>query len=282
MSGSTPSHGGKHYYLLRRLHSASGIVPVGAFLISHLTTNSSIVWGMIQGDKYGGTHAGAAEFQHEVNFIHSMPFLLLIEIFGLWLPIAFHSVVGVYFATSGKSNLKQYDYQANWRYSLQRISGYVGVLFIFYHVATLRWGWTFLVPGGTEWSAEAAASTMAMALQGGSDGFTGAGLGVAIFYMLGVTLLVFHFANGLWTAAITWGVTVTAKAQKRWGVVCAGLGVGLMGAAWSAVIGFALLDVNQAQDAEHHVNNTHSAGISDHAEEQSASVDDLHATEEGH
>jgi len=278
LSGSTSLTGGKYSYLLRRLHSLTGIVPVGAFMAAHLTTNSSIVWGMINSSKYGGTHGGAAEFQHEVNFIHSMPFLLLIEIFGLWLPIAFHSILGVYYATSGKSNLKHYSYQDNWRYSLQRISGYVGVLFIFYHVATLRWGWTFLVPGGTEWSAEAAASTMAMAMQGSADGFTAMGFAVAAFYMAGVTLLVFHFANGLWTAAITWGVTVTEKAQKRWGMICAAFGVGLMGAAWSAVIGFALLDVSAAQEAERHVNNAHGNAIS---EPITANADEHHAIEEG-
>jgi succinate dehydrogenase / fumarate reductase cytochrome b subunit len=259
LSASSNQASGKYYYLLRRLHSLSGIVPIGVFLIAHLTTNSSVVWGMLNSAKYGGTHAGAAEFQHEVNFIHSLPFLLLIEIFGLWIPIAFHSILGLYYATTGKSNLGSYEYQANWRYVLQRVSGYVGILFIFYHVATLRWGWSFLVPGGAEWSAEAAASTLAMALQGSTEGFTAMGLVVSLFYMLGVTLLVFHFANGLWTAAITWGVTITEKAQKRWGMVCAGLGTAMMLAGWSAVIGFALLDVQEAQEAEAYVNAKESA-----------------------
>lgn len=248
----------RHHFLLRRLHSLSGVVPIGVFLISHLTTNSSVVWGMLNRSKYEGVHGGAATFQHEVNFIHSLPFLLLIEIFGLWLPIAFHSVLGIYYATTGRSNLGRYPHQDNWRYSLQRISGYVGVLFIFYHVATLRWGWTFLIPGGTKWDAEFAASTLAMALQGGADGMTTAGLIVSIGYMVGVSLLVFHLANGLWTAAITWGLTVSQKAQRRWGLVCAGLGAALMVLAWSAVIGFATLDPAKAELAERRVNSGHS------------------------
>ncbi len=247
----------RHHFLLRRLHSLSGIVPIGVFLIVHLTTNASVVWGMVNSSKYDGLHGGAATFQHEVNFIHSLPFLILIEIFGLWLPIAFHSILGIYYATTGRSNLTRYPYQDNWRYSLQRISGYVGVLFIFYHVATLRWGWTFLIPGGTKWDGEFAASTMASALQGGTDGMTTAGLFVSLCYMIGVSLLVFHLANGLWTAAITWGLTVSDKAQRRWGLVCAGLGAGLMALAWSAVIGFATLDPAEAQLAEEHVNRGH-------------------------
>ena len=240
-------------FLLRRLHSLTGVAPIGVFLIVHLITNSSIVWGLINQGKHEGVHAGAATFQHEVNFIHSLPFLILIEVFGLWLPIAFHSILGIYYATKGKGNTAAYSYQGNWRYGLQRISGYIGVLFIFYHVATLRWGWTFLVPGGTKWSAEYAASTMAACLQGGTDGLTAGGIVVSIFYMLGVSLLVFHFANGLWTAAITWGITITARAQRTWGYACLGLGTGLMLAAWAAVIGFATLDYSEARQAEEHL-----------------------------
>lgn len=253
----------KHDFLLRRLHSLSGVLPIGLFLCTHLVTNSSIVWGLLDARNraHGGEdgHAGAATFQHEVNFIHGLPFLLLIEVFGLWLPIAFHSIYGFYIVKTGKSNVSRYAYGANWRYWLQRVSGYVGFLFIFYHVATLRWGWTFLVPGGTKWSADYAASTMAAVLQGANIDAalsgTGAGLHlggllVSLGYMLGVTLLVFHFANGLWTWAITWGITISKAAQMRWGYACLGLGAGLMVLAWAAVIGFMTLDVQKARKSE--------------------------------
>lgn len=241
----------RHHFLLRRLHSLTGVAPIGLFLIFHLTTNASIVWGRLSGHGgHTGADAAVGTFQHEVNFIHSMPMLFLIEIFGLWLPIAFHSVLGVVYAFGGKNNTTQYAYQANTRYTLQRISGYIGFFFIFYHVATLRWGWTFLVPGGTKWTGEHAASTMAAAIRGGAEGFTAAGMVVSIFYMVGVSLLVFHLANGLWTSAITWGLTTTEQAQKRWGMVCTAIGVGLMLAAWSAVIGFATLDFEKAQAVE--------------------------------
>lgn len=225
-------------------------MPIGAFLIMHLTTNSSIVWGMIdarQGET--GVERGVSIFQHEVDFIHSMPFLLLIEIFGLWLPILFHSVLGFVYAFSAKPNTRLYPTGANWRYTLQRVSGYVGFFFLLYHVATARWGWTWL-PGSYEFNAHAASSTTALMLQGGTPGLDAMGIAVSLFYMIGVSLLVFHFANGLWTAAITWGLTISEKSQKRWGLVCAGLGVGLMGMAWMAVIGFATLDVEEAEQAE--------------------------------
>jgi len=249
----------RHYFLLRRLHSLSGILPIGLFLIIHLTTNSSILWGLIDSARHPGIHPGAATFQHEVNFIHSLPALTLIEIFGLWIPIAFHAILGLFYARAGSRNIAAYPYQANRRYVLQRISGYIGFLFIFYHVATLRWGWTWLIPGGTQWKAEYAASTLAAALQGGHEGVTLPAFLVALFYMLGVSLIVFHFANGLWTAAITWGLTISEHAQRRWGYICSALGLFLMAAAWSALLGFLTLDTSAARNAEESLRTPHTS-----------------------
>jgi len=246
----------KHHFLIRRLHSLSGILPIGVFLIAHLVTNSSILWGGAalkargQAEDLSLTQGGIAYFQEEVSWINTqVPHLLLIEI-SLWAAIAFHSILGIYYATSGKSNLAHYSYQDNKRYVLQRWSGYLGILFIFYHVATLRWGWTFLVPSGTEWSHHFSASTLAAAVQGSTSGYTAIGVVVSLFYFLGVSLLVFHFANGLWTAAITWGLTVSEQAQKRWGYVCTALGAGLMLAAWSSLAGAFLTDHDTALEVE--------------------------------
>lgn len=239
----------KHHFLMRRLHSLTGIVPIGVFLIAHLTTNSSILWARaLPRDAAKYADPGVATFQHEVEFINNLPFLILIEI-TLWVSIAFHSILGFVYAVQGKPNTGAYKFQANWRYTLQRLSGYIGIFFIFYHIATLRWGWTFLVPGGVKWSHHHSASTLAAAIRGGED-FTALGVAVALFYFLGVTMLVFHFANGLWTAAITWGITITTAAQRRWGYVCAGLGAALMLAGWSSVIGFAMLSPAKAREVE--------------------------------
>lgn len=240
----------RHHFLFRRLHSLSGIVPIGVFLLGHLTTNSTILWGAANaraGDDYFTRRVGT--FQKEVNFINELPFLLLIEI-SLWLGIGFHAILGVYYARTGNSNTKRYAYQDNKRYTWQRWSGYIALIYIFYHVATLRWGWTFLIPGGTKWDHSFAGSTMAAALRGGYDGITPAGLAVSIFYFVGVTASIYHFANGLWTAAITWGLTVSEAAQRRWGYACAGLGAGLMALGWGSVIGFAVLDPNTASIVE--------------------------------
>lgn len=232
----------KHHFLLRRLHSLAGVLPIGVFLIMHLTTNSSVVWAEALGKD------GAETFQHEVNFIHSLPGLILIEIFGLWLPIFFHSIFGFYYAFSGKSNAAAYPYGGSWRYSLQRWTGYLGFLFIFFHIATLRWGWN--LPFSSGFDPHAAASTTAIAIRGGEDASAFGAIVVGALYLGGVTALVYHFANGLWTWAITWGITVSPQAQKRWGYVCAALGLGLTAAGWAAYIGFVTLDIEEAQRVE--------------------------------
>ncbi|MCA9304413.1 MAG: hypothetical protein KC996_09850 [Phycisphaerales bacterium] len=241
----------RHHFLLRRLQSLTGIVPIGVFLIMHLTTNSTIAWGGVNSRAHGDgwMSKSIATFQHEVSFINNMPLLLLIEI-TLWAAIAFHIVFGMLYIMGSSNNMSSYKYGGNLRYVLQRWTGMFGMFFILYHIATLRWGWTFLVPGGTQWSHEFASSTLAAALRGSTGEITGLGVLVSVFYFLGVTALVFHFANGLWTAAITWGLTVSRTAQKRWGVVCAGLGAGLMVMAWASVVGFATLDYDKARAVE--------------------------------
>jgi succinate dehydrogenase / fumarate reductase cytochrome b subunit len=240
---SSPGFFDRHYFLLRRLHSLSGVVPIGAFLFPHLITNSSIVWGNLTSD--GGVRA----FQHEVNFIHSLPALIIIEVLLLWLPIAFHALFGLYIAMSGRPNIDRYRYQDNWRYVLQRLTGYIGIVYIFYHVATLRWGWTWLPLAGA-FEPRAAASSTAVALRGGIDDLTWRAFLVSGLYLVCVLALIFHFANGLWTAAITWGLTVSVQAQRRWGQVCAALGLALAAAGVASVVGFVRLDINQARQIE--------------------------------
>lgn len=247
----------RHHFILRRLHSLTGIAPIGVFLIVHLVTNSSIVWGKfgLRGEEPDATwlEGGILYFVKEVQWINTqIPHLFLLEL-TLWGSIAFHAILGVIYIRTGRSNISNYNYSDNRRYALQRLTGYIAIFYIFYHVATLRWGWTFLIPpfdGSVKWSADYAASTMAAALKGSSTGWTIWGVVVSAFYFVGISASVFHFANGLWTSAITWGLTVSAKAQRRWGVACAALGVGLMGAAWASLAGFLITDVQEARVIE--------------------------------
>ncbi len=245
----------RHYFLLRRLHSLTGIVPIGAFLFPHLTTNSSIVWGSFLNPSHLDpevlermgvqANSGVETFQHEVNFIHSLPALVLVEVLLIWLPIAFHAGLGestsrgpvarisaaIAIRTTGGTHCSDGAGTSAWS-SSSCIS------------SSLRWGWTYggLLPS---FDPLAAASSTAFHLQEGPLGPI-----VPLFYLLGVLALVYHFANGLWTAAITWGLTISEAAQRRWGVACAAIGVALGVMGVMAVFGFWTLNVDQAREIE--------------------------------
>jgi len=236
----------RNYFLLRRLHSLSGIVPVGVFVMMHLFTNFQMVMGT---DSHGQSH-----FQHEVDFIHSMPALLFVEI-GLWVSIGFHAALGLVYTYTGRSNVQHYRHVDNWRYTLQRITGIGALVFIFLHIATLRWRWdlfgwfTPFYDKGLQ-GQDLASATTAIALQHG--------WWVIGFYVLGVVCVVYHWANGLWTAAITWGLTISVAAQKRWGYVCTVIGLSLLLFGLGAIGGAVRYQVSDEehvviqQTVEHH------------------------------
>lgn len=219
----------RHHFLLRRLHSLSGIVPIGAFLIEHMLTNSMAAYG------------GRETFNEHVHFLHSMPYLTLLEIFGIFLPIAFHALYGVRIAMMAKHNVAQYPYMGNTRFTLQRMTGYIAFLFIIVHLAKFRFahwfgGIPFLKPditdkfeitrrGLMEWHALGVEMPPAVTMT---------------MYVIGLAAACFHFGNGIFTFCITWGITVGEKAQKRVSMGAAGLGVILF--AWGAASLYAFAD----------------------------------------
>lgn len=222
---------------LRRLHSLSGIFPVGLYTLFHLNANGSVVWGEALYRMGLSSMNGVETYQHEVDFIHSMPSLVQIELFAIWLPILFHAVLGVVYATGGKMNTKQYKYKANWAYRFQRLTGYWGFIFLLHHVLTLRLGWTW-IPLGVIFNAEQAAESTAAAIRGGSNTVQSVqGIIAGILYLSGTAALVFHFANGIRTAAITWGVTISVQAQHRFTVACCIFGFVLLFLGWSGYFG---------------------------------------------
>ncbi len=210
-----------NHFLLRRLHSLSGIIPIGAFVAFHLFTNMQMLLG---------------SFQHEVNWIHSQPALLWMEIFVLWLPIAFHAVLGLIYTFTGKPNSVAYGYMANWRYTLQRVTGVLALIFILLHVAILRWRWN-LLGWYTPFFSKGLYDHHVVDLAHYSTSVALNQTAVLVLYIIGVLSVVYHFANGLWTAAITWGLTVSVAAQRRWGYVCAVVFVALAAFASAALVG---------------------------------------------
>ena len=73
---------------------------------------------------------------------------------------------------------------------------------------------------------------------------------VVILYVIGVLACVYHLANGIWTAGITWGLWTSANGQRRAGTICFVFGVGLSIAGLVAIGSMATLDVDQARPEE--------------------------------
>src|SRR5437763_7585821 len=78
----------RNHFFLRRLHSLTGIIPVGAFLVEHLLTNSrAFNW-------FGAFSGGRDAFNEDVHWIHHLPYLLIVETLFIFAPLAFHSLYG--------------------------------------------------------------------------------------------------------------------------------------------------------------------------------------------
>ena len=72
----------------------------------------------------------AESFQRIVFLIHSPGRLLpLIEWAFIFAPLLFHAIMGVWIARTGRSNSSQYQYTANRRYTWQRWTGFIALVF---------------------------------------------------------------------------------------------------------------------------------------------------------
>jgi len=196
----------RHYFLLKRLHSLSGVVPVAGFVIFHLFENSNSV-------------AGQDAFNHTTHTIRSLPYLYLLEI-GLLAPIVFHALGGAYLAFSSKPNVGQFSNRANWSYFLQRVTGGILLFFIGYHVWTTRF-------------AGIASDQMFQYLAGQYSQPA-----ISAFYALGILSAAFHLANGLWGFTVTWGLVTGAKSMDLAWKLCMGLGVAVALMGLNALAGF--------------------------------------------
>jgi len=214
-------------FVLRRVHSLLGIVPLALFMLEHMFTNAK-------------STQGAESYHGAIEFLTGFPALYVIEVLFIFLPLYFHALYGLYIWWSGKSNLRSYgEYGANWRYTFQRWSGVVILIFVTYHLAHWRFG--VLFPWQTDGGFGLAHYNT---ISGDPMSFFAAmsrefrWWPMFTFYVVGLAATMYHLANGLWTFAIVWGMTKTRPAQRRWGYVCVAIGVALFAAGIWSLIGF--------------------------------------------
>jgi succinate dehydrogenase / fumarate reductase, cytochrome b subunit len=200
------------HFLLRRLHSLLGLLPVGAFLIFHLWENSQ--------SRFGAEHYN----EQVVAALKGMNYLPLMEIFVIALPLLFHAGYGLVISIQMRPALMRYPYSRNWLYWMQRISGIGILLFLLLHVGMTRiqgmWD-----PSITD---DLFAHMQALLTQPWMLGI----------YVFGLLLSVFHLANGLASMAIVWGLTTSVRAQRLFGWVCVLIGILLAAMGLHGLMGF--------------------------------------------
>lgn len=174
-------------FLLRRLHSLTGIVPIGGFMLFHFFENSS-------------ARHGAEAFNETVVKIGQMPYIYVLEVFTLILPILFHSIYGLFITSASRPNVVSYSVTRNWLYFFQRMSGLVAFAYIFFHIWTTR-VWALFVKKDH--------------ITFGDMQTMLANPYVFLFYLIGIAAVTFHFANGIWGFSITWGLVKTRQGHKR-------------------------------------------------------------------
>jgi succinate dehydrogenase / fumarate reductase cytochrome b subunit len=212
-------------FLLRRLHSLSGIVPIGAFLIEHFISNSESM-------------NGVQAYNDQVKFLTSLPFVHVMEWVFIFIPLLYHALYGIWIWYKGESNVGDYPWTGNWMYTAQRWTGIISVIFIAYHLYDMRFTGVHLMGGGYNY----AFSKVWFDFQKSW---------IVAFYVVGIVAASWHFAYGIWLFAAKWGFTVGDQARRKFGYVCvvvflimAGMGV------WS-IGGFLKTPADQVPYVEH-------------------------------
>lgn len=204
-------------FVLRKLHQLSGIVPLGLFLLEHFYTNSKAL-------------TGAKDFNNAVVDLQSIPYILFVEIGGIFIPLIYHAVYGLVITMETRPNNLAYPYSRNWFYLIQRITGIILFFFITFHVLNFRFG---LVPG---------LNTVSVAHHPDKAFDIVAGefrmIPILLIYIIGITATVWHLANGIWLFLVDWGITIGERAQRLTGYACIAFGVLLLLVGINAALAF--------------------------------------------
>ncbi len=197
--GVPPIRAGQgHSFLLRRLHSLSGIVPVGAFLVEHFISNAFAT-------------NGPCAYGSQVKFLTGLPFVPALETVGIYIPLLYHALYGFYIWFRGQSNVSDYPWAGNFMYSAQRWTGAIAFIYICWHTYTMRFTGIHLLT-----NSQAAFHKVQVEMQHPW---------ALAFYVVGIIAASWHFSYGLYLFAAKWGLTVSDKSRKTFGMVCTGIAI---------------------------------------------------------
>ncbi|MBX3206488.1 MAG: hypothetical protein KF764_15545 [Labilithrix sp.] len=202
----------------RRLHTLSGALALGVFLVEHIATNASAL-------------GGHASYDSVVGAIERSRVLPFVEVVFILLPLAFHAGYGLYLLRSKAAPdavIARYGDRRLWL--LQRASAIGVLVFVLAHLWELRV--QRLVFG---LSADALHTTLTAHLS-----WTWAGVPfIALFYVLGLLAVSVHLSNGLFAATAAWNIGVSATGRRRARVATIALGGGLFLLGAATTVGLA-------------------------------------------
>ncbi len=144
LRGVQPLRAGEgHSFFWRKLHSLTGIVPIGAFLVEHIVSNFE-------------TWNGPLAYAQQVKFLNGLPLVRVLEWTFIFIPLLYHALYGVYIWWQGRSNVNVYPWAGNWGYFTQRVTGLIALVYIGYHVWTQRFAGVHLPthPGAAFWKVQ--------------------------------------------------------------------------------------------------------------------------------
>ena len=198
--------------MLRKLHSLTGVVPIGAFLFLHLWMTASI----------GGSRA---IYDRQVGFLHGGPVLGVLEVVLILLPLGYHALYGIVRSLQPRDPVLTYDNDL--MVVLQRVSGAVVLVFVVLHV------WEFRVQ---TWTTGLPVSSYSSKLV---EHLSSTQVGVpwiALGYLVGTAASLFHLVNGMTSFCNTWGFATNAASLHRLRLLFRGLGIIFFGLSAALVV----------------------------------------------
>ncbi len=185
--------------LARRLHSISGVVPVGAFLVFHLTTNAA-------------ARRGADAYNAMARRLQEIPLLVAVEVLFIAIPLFFHGLYGLFLVANEAPAALRPSAGRRALSIAQRTTGVLLFVFVLLHLWTAR-----LVQIRDHESLDLFRLMQAV--------LASPWLNAA--YVAGVLAATFHLSAGLWTFAETWGLAVNPRARRLAAAASAGVFVAL-------------------------------------------------------
>ena len=258
-AAARPASGCKHHHQLqtapqpkcacqgllrpRRMHALCGLW-MACFLAAHLAI--------------GATGWSPAAYRSNIDAIQGalahVPGFTLLAVFA---PLLFQASSGLYLLRKEgmKYNVKKCNRGGKLRFFAQRATGLALLAFALFHVATLHaWG-LHAVCRATHLGALNRYADGGLFQAGGAafrstaDGFgrfcgawTAGNALVAVLSLLGVWATAFHAANGAWSGGVIWGLASAQESKRRWGYVCAAMGIALLALGTAAWCAFTLSD----------------------------------------